>query len=754
MNAVPSDPGAPLRLALCGNPNVGKTSLFNGLTGARHRVGNYAGVTVELREADLRVDLRAELGAGAGPKLSEGRSVTIVDLPGTYSLTPVAEDEAVALRGLCGERIEGGDLDQRASPPDSVILVLDAANLARNLYLAVQVIELGLPLVIALNMIDVAAEAGIEVDPEVLSRELGVPVIPTIGRTGAGELALIRAAVIAADGEAPPSSTLLALRQRLLGASGDAAVDEALASLAAVASPAAARGLLGARAAGTIELLGASLAAVAAAEAIASDVALDAASALAIDRYREVDRLVAQLGLGRAPGGDRASSSSAPAMDRSERLDRVLTHRFFGLLIFIAVMGLLFTSIFAWAEPAMGLIEALIGWLSGGARGILGDGVFTDLVVDGVIAGVGNVLVFIPQIALLFLFVGLLEDSGYMARAAFLIDRLMAKVGLHGKAFVPLLSGYACAIPAIMGTRTISSWRDRLVTILMIPYMSCSARLPIYVLLIAALFPTDQAVGPFNIGGLILLGMYLLSTISALAVGAIYKRTILRSPTPPLVLELPPYRLPRLRNTLLLVYDRTMDFVRQAGTVILAMTVVLWALLSFPKPPASADAPGPTATTEAADRADAAELADAADAAIVHSFGGRVGLAIEPALTPMGQDWRIGIAILGSFAAREVMVSTLGLVYGIEGADDDDRPLREVLRSAENDEGGRRYTPLGGLALMVFYVYACLCMSTVAVVRRETRSWRWPIFMFLSMTIFAYVAAVAVYQAGLLLGYG
>jgi len=747
MNAATSTatsrPREPLRLALIGNPNVGKTSLFNRVTGARQRVGNYAGVTVELREADLRAGLRAELG--------EGRSVTIVDLPGTYSLTPIAEDEAVALRGLCGERVGDGERPGR-KPPDAVILVLDATNLARNLYLAVQVIELGRPMVIALNMIDVAAEAGLEIDPEVLSRELGVAVIPTIGRTGEGHYALVRAALLAAKGEVSPTPTLIALRQRLLAGCGEAGVDGALASLAGVASPVAARSLLGARAAGTIELLGASPEVVAAAEAIDRDVALDAASALAIDRYREVDRLVAEFGLGRhrALGGDGASTSSAPAMDRSERLDRALTHRVLGLLIFVAVMALLFTSIFAWAEPAMGLIEELISWLSGGARGLLGEGIFTDLVVDGVIAGVGNVLVFIPQIGLLFLFVGLLEDSGYMARAAFLIDRLMAKVGLHGKAFVPLLSGFACAIPAIMGTRTISSWRDRLVTILMIPYMSCSARLPIYVLLIAALFPAEEAVGPFNIGGLILLGMYLLSTISALVVGAIYKRTILRSPTPPLVLELPPYRLPRLRNTLLLVYDRTMDFVRQAGTVILAMTVVLWALLSFPKPPAPVDAPSTGPTIEAVSAVDPAE---AAEAAIVHSFGGRVGLAIEPVLTPMGQDWRIGIAILGSFAAREVMVSTLGLVYGIEGADDDDRPLREELETAENDDGGRRYTPLGGLALMVFYVYACLCMSTVAVVRRETRSWRWPIFMFLSMTIFAYIAAVAVYQVGLLLGY-
>ncbi|MCA9638382.1 MAG: ferrous iron transporter B, partial [Myxococcales bacterium] len=313
----------------------------------------------------------------------------------------------------------------------------------------------------------------------------------------------------------------------------------------------------------------------------------------------------------------------------------------------------------------------------------------------------------------------------------------------HGKAFVPLLSGYACAIPAILGTRTISSFRDRLVTILMIPYMSCSARLPIYVLLITALMPSDERVGPFTVGGLVLLGMYLLSTASAIVVGAIYKRTILRSPTPPLVLELPPYRLPRLRNTLLAVTDRTMDFVREAGTVILAMTVILWALLSFPRPP--------EAPAEAGAKVEV--VAGAEDAPIVHSIGGRVGVAMEPLLRPMGQEWRVGIAILGSFAAREVMVSTLGLVYGIEGADDDDRPLREAMREAREPDGSRRYTPLRGLALMVFYVYACLCMSTVAVVRRETRSWRWPIFMFVSMTTIAYVAATLTFQVGRLLGF-
>ena len=460
-----------------------------------------------------------------------------------------------------------------------------------------------------------------------------------------------------------------------------------------------------------------------------------------IARYAEVDRVLAAIGHGAGDG--------APAMDRSARIDGVLTHRFWGLLIFLLVMAALFQSIFSWAEPLMGVIEVGIAWLSGQVKAGLGPGLFTDLLSEGVIAGVGNVLVFVPQIALLFLFIGLLEDTGYMARAAFLIDRLMARVGLHGKAFVPLLSGYACAIPAILGTRTISSFRDRLVTIMMIPFMSCSARLPVYVLLISALFDADATVGPFSQASLILLLMYALSTVSALAVGAIYKRTLLRSPTPPLVLELPPYRLPRVRNTLLHVYDRTSDFVRDAGTVILAMTVVLWALLSFPR------LPGPAVQVDAIELVSPTEQVAPTEqpSPIEHSIGGRVGKAMEPLLTPMGQDFRMGIAILGSFAAREVFVSTLGLVYGIEADDEDNVPLRKALKDAKAPDGRPRYTPLSALALMVFFVYACQCMSTLAVVRRETRSWRWPALMFVSMTVLAYVMAVLVFQVGRALGY-
>lgn len=686
----------PLRVALAGNPNVGKTTLFNALTGARHKVGNYAGVTVETREGRVTAHYR------------QPRPVAILDLPGTYSLTPIAEDEAVAFRCLVGA--EG-------QPPDVVALVLDAANLARNLYLAVQLLELGRPLVIALNMMDVAAAAGAPVDPDALARALGVPVVPTVASTGEGAALLVE--VLCSIKHV--SEDMSPVRARLLA--------RAPALPAPLSDDPRWRWLVAAAAAGTLDLSDASAEERASLAAVDPATLTAAAHAQVIARYHEVDALLAEIGF------TAAQRERAPAMDRSAAIDRVLTHRVFGLAIFGVVMAAIFTAIFSWAEPVMGLIERLITWLSGHVSSALGPGVFTDLVTEGVIAGAGNVLVFVPQIALLFLLLGLLEDSGYMARAAFLIDRLMARVGLHGRAFVPLLSGYACAIPAILGTRTITDSRDRFATILMIPFMSCSARLPIYILFISALFPADDRVGPFTVGSLMLVGLYALSTASALVVGAIYKRTLLRGPTPPFVLELPPYRLPRVRNTLLHVYDRTADFVRQAGTVILAMTVVLWVLLSFPRPP-EADVSGPD------------------DSPIQHSIGGQIGKAMEPALAPMGQDFRMGIAILGSFAAREVMISTLGLVYGIEADDDDPTPLRDALREARDPVTGEpRHTPLRGLAAMIFFVYACQCMSTIAVVRRETRSWRWPLLMFTTMTALAYALAVLVYQVGRALGY-
>ncbi len=697
------------RVALAGNPNVGKTSLFNALTGARLKVGNYAGVTVETR---------------SGHVATPGGAVTLLDLPGTYSLTPISEDEAVAYRCLAAS-----DHDP---PPDAVLLVVDAANLARNLYLVMQLIELGLPVCIALNMMDVAREAGLELDPEALADCLGVPVVPTVARTGEG-IPELRTALAScrtwSKGDPSRRTRLLADHAPKLDDTDNTPGERAeifTTALDTVVDTVRRRWLLAAYAADTLEFLICTSNEREALRAVDRTRAEQNTAAWIERRYTEVDAVLNSINYGKG------QPSQAPAMGRSERIDRILTHRVWGLLIFVGVMALLFQSIYTWATPLMDVIEALMGGLADAIKTSIGPGLLTDLLTEGVIGGVGNVVVFVPQIALLFLFLGLLEDTGYLARAAFLIDRIMARVGLHGRAFVPLLSGYACAIPAIMGTRTISSFKDRLVTMLMIPYMSCSARLPVYLLIIAALFPAEQRIGPLTVGGLMLLLMYVLSTISALVIGAIFKRTILKSPTPPLVLELPPYRVPRLRNTLLHVYDRTGDFIKGAGTVILAMTVVLWALLSFPKPPPDAPADTP---------------------AISVSIGGKVGQAMEPVMAPMGQDGHMAIAILGSFAAREVFVSTLGLVHGIEGADDDDAPLRQVIAEAKKPDGSPRHTPLSGLAVMVFFVYACQCMSTLAVLKRETKTWRWPLFAFVSMTALAYFLAVAVFQVGRLLGY-
>lgn len=687
---------APRIVALAGNPNVGKTSLFNVLTGSRHRVGNYAGVTVERRDGDVST------------KLGASQPLVVVDLPGCYSLTATSADEAAAHATLVGA---AGD------PPTAIIAVVDATNLPRNLYFVLQLRELGLPMIIALNMIDTARELGLPADADALADRLGLPVIPTSARSGDGVRELVAAIgklpERATPSLVPPESSMTELRDALRGTGGDGA---------------RARWVVATAAAGGLHEHGGTAAEQDAIAKLDPAKVLRAAVQLAELRYHEVDRVLD----GMLTQGDTA----APAMVTSERIDAVLTHRVWGLGAFALVMATIFTAVFTWAQPFMDAIEWLVGVASASTTDALGPGLLTDLLTQGVIAGVGNVIVFVPQIAMLFLLLGALEDSGYLARAAFIMDRMMARLGLHGRAFIPLLSGYACAVPAILGTRTITGFKDRLVTILMIPYMSCSARLPIYSLVIGALFVVDPDEPGANVQrALILLGMYALSTISALAVGFVAKRTILKSPTPPLVLELPPYRLPRLRNTVLLVYDRTMDFVRNASTVILSLTIVLWALLSFPRDETGAGQGGPTK--------------------ISASYGGRVAQSMEPVLEPMGQDWRMGVGILGSFAAREVLVSTLGLVYGMEADEEDPAPLREAIRNERNPATGKpQHTALSGLALMVFFVYACQCMSTLAVVRRETRSWGWTAFMFFSMTAIAYVAAVLVFQIGRALGYG
>ncbi len=697
-------------VALAGNPNVGKTSLFNLLTHSRHRVGNYAGVTVERLEGDVAAEFTPAV------------PITIVDLPGCYSLTTTSSDEAVAHDLLVGAA---------GRTAAAIVVVVDATNLSRNLYFVLQLRELGTPMVVALNMSDAARSLGMPADPDRLAAALGVPVVATSGRSGDGLPALV-AAIAALPETCAPSLVAVPAGTDDTRHISAQVLAEALAALGG--DDARSRWLVCTAVATAGEVPGATAAEQSALETLGPHRMGRAATALIALRYAEVDRVLG--GVRGDDGGAARRDDDAPALAASDRIDAVLTHRLWGLLAFGLVMGLVFTAVFTGAQPFMDAIEAAMGWLSASIADALGPGLLTDLVTEGIIAGAGNVIVFVPQIAMLFLFLGMLEDTGYLARAAFLMDRLMSRLGLHGRAFIPLLSAYACAVPSILGTRAISSFKDRLVTILMIPYMSCSARLPIYSLVIGALFVTDADTVGANVQRAgILLGMYVLSTCSALAVGFVAKRTLLRSPTPPLVLELPPYRLPRLRNTALTVYDRTMDFVRNAGTIIVAMTIVLWALLSFPRDATGAGGEGPTD--------------------IGASYAGRAAQTLEPGLAPIGQDWRMGIGIIGSFAAREVLVGTLGLVYGMEAQDDDPVPLREAIRAdVDPQTGAPRHTPLSGLALMVFFVYACQCMSTLAVTRRETGSWGWTVFMFVSMTSIAYLAALLVFQGGRALGFG
>lgn len=704
-----------MRVVLAGNPNVGKTSLFNRLSGARQRVGNYAGVTVERRTCELQLN---------------GRHLTLVDVPGAYSLTPVAQDERIAYQEIAGD-VDG--------VPDLVLVIVDASSLARNLYFVHQIAELGVPYVVVLNMIDVAERRGNLVNASALSSALGVPVVPTSAQNGDGVAQLKE--LLSSISVDPSTKARSSWGQRPLPLSSPAVqgcfdhLSERLSFSADATFAGPAYGWICAAAAtrgqSESQLTNAEdLRAQAISELGGLDEAMvhEAAEAIVDGRYAQVDALLAQLS-GAAP---KSGKQNEPT--RSDRIDAVLTHSLWGPLVFFVVMGLLFQAMYSGADPLVGLIESLVAWGQGAVAESLGQGMLSELLRDGVIAGVGNVLVFVPQIALLFFGIGILEDSGYMARAAFLSDRVMSKVGLNGRSFLPLLSGYACAIPAIMGTRSLSNFRVRLVTMLMIPYTSCSARLPIYFLLLGAFFPVEDKLWGFvSKGSLVLLGIYMLSLVSALIVGWMLRITVLPGSKPPLVLELPPYRRPRLPNVLRQVWERVKDFCRDAGTIILCFSILLWGLLSFP-------------------RQELEDQAGSRPAAIEQSYAGRFGRSLAPALEPMGQDWRVGVGIVGSFAAREVFVSTLGLVYGIEDSGEEDSTLKSKLANAK-DEGTQkpRYSPLSALALIVFFIYSAQCMSTLAVLKRESRSWKWPIFAFVSMTLIAYLGALAVYQGGLMI---
>lgn len=612
-------------LALVGNPNTGKTALFNALTGARQKVANYPGVTVERKE-------------GLVPTSSGDFS--LLDLPGTLSLDAKTLDEEVTRKVILGE--QAGE-----RVPQAIICVADATNLRRNLAFILEIKDLGIPSVLALNMHDLAHAAGIVLDLETLSRELGMPVVPTVAVKNRGLGELVRHAL-----------------QIVTNANASSA--------RAPWSPPQ-----------------------------PDDVRR---------RFAEVDRILA------AVVRDRGQLP-----EWSARLDRAVLHPFWGNVFLLALLFLMFQSIFSWAEAPMDAIESGIGMLSQWASSILPAGVVASLVTDGIIAGVGSVLVFLPQILILFLFILLMEDSGYMARAAFLMDLTMKRVGLHGRAFLPLISSHACAIPGVMSARTIENPRDRITTILMAPLTTCSARLPVYTLLIAAFIPDRQIGGVFNLQGLVMMGLYLTGIVSALVTGFALKRTLLKGEPPVLLMELPTYKIPSVQNVSLGLYERGKTFVKRAGTMILAITMILWFLASYPKPPLDADATTP---------------------AIHYSYAGRIGHAIEPLIRPLGFDWRVGTSLVPGFAAREVMVSALATVYAIE-----DEGAETALATRLASE----WTLATGLSLIAWYIFAPQCLATLAVMRRETNSWRWPLLSFAYMLGLAYLASFVVYHVTLYL---
>jgi ferrous iron transport protein B len=654
-----------LTVALAGNPNAGKTTLFNSLTGLKQKVANYPGVTVERKEGVWKL----------------GRETAkLIDLPGLYSLDATSLDEQIAREVLTGEM-------QVEEKPDVIIAVVDATNLERNLYLVTQLFDYGIPVVIALTMVDIFEKQKHQIDTEKLSKLLQAPVIQVTAssRRGRDELA------------------------------------EKVCELA-----------------GTTPGIPAEL--------TPSDEVGENGHIFA--RYNFISNAVQET----------VKHNDLEEHNFSEKLDRILTHKFFGLLILVAVLLIVFQTIFSWATLPMDLMEKGFGALGDLARANLPPGVLADLAVDGIIAGVGGVLIFLPQILLLFLFISILEDSGYMARAAFLLDKLMSRVGLHGKAFLPLMSSFACAIPGIMATRTIEDRRDRLATILIAPFMSCSARLPVYALMISAFFTGQTVLGFISLGAVLMLAMYALGIIVAVIVAFILKRTVLKSPPPPFVMELPPYRVPNVRTILQNMITRSGLFIKRAGTVILAISIILWALMYFPRPAAIAPAPATIAQQPAADEA-VLEPPDAAKADegehLRSSYAGKLGRLIEPVIEPLGFDWKIGVALIASFAAREVLVSTLSIIYNV-GKDDTEgsETLISAIRDAKTDSGRPVWTPLTALTLMVFFVLAIQCMSTVAIVRRETNSWMWTLFMVGYMTGIAYLAAFLTYQGGKLLGFG
>ncbi len=709
------------RIALIGNPNTGKTSLFNILTGMRQRVGNYSGVTVEEKTGTWQLPL--------------GQEVELIDLPGTYSLSANSLDERVAVDVITGHGMGG-------TAPDLLIVVVDVENLRRNLFLASQASELGVPMVIALNCWDVAEKKGLQIDSKLLEQRLGVPVVPTIAKRKSGTIELAKAAEHALESRPilirpkwpePVVKAIQTLHEELVTQRGESLIDGELQRLLfdrkssvkeRLKTPASEHEPI-------IE---------AAREQLYKD-GFQPDAAESTLRFRFLNPLLNDV-LERQAAMKRRS--------KSESIDQLLLHKFWGLLVFMGMMYVVFQSVYTWAGPVMDLIEGAVGWVQGIASdALVSTPMLQSLIADGIIGGVGAFLVFLPQILVLFFFISLLEASGYMARAAFLMDKLFQWCGLNGKSFVPLLTSFACAIPGIMATRTINDTKARLITILVAPLMSCSARLPVYLLLIGAFI--EPKYGP-NVAGATLFAMHFIGALVAAPFAWALNKTVNKGRKPtPFVMELPHYRVPQVKLTLHRMYESGKEFVVRAGTVIFAMTIIIWALLYFPRPTGfskdiAEQNPG-LSDTVLQQKIDAAYLEQ--------SYMGRFGKFVQPVFAPAGYDWKITVGVLASFPAREIIISTLGITYALGGeVDEESDDLRSTLSNAKWENGPRAGEPVFNipvaLSIMVFFALCMQCGATIAVIAKEL-SWWWAAGSFAALTSVAWIAAVLVYQIGMLL---
>lgn len=696
------------KIALLGNPNSGKSSLFNQLTGLNQKIGNFPGVTVDKRSGICA--------------LPDGTSAEVIDLPGIYSIYPRSLDEQIVAEVLLDHHSE--------TTPDKIVVTADATNLKRGLLLLTQITDIGLPTILALNMMDLVAKAGINYDLKKLSQRLGVPVVPINARNGVGldELKKVLSQPLTApqksvfniwdDAKAPVKE----LREKT-GIDNDYEAYQFLEQPKSLKFLSKEKQLVVDQIRSSYNFFPGKF-----------------QGAETIQRYSIIQDLLNEVIL---------KTADHSWKNYSGKLDRVMTHKVWGYLIFFAILFLIFQAIFAWATVPMDYIDAQFANLSSYLSNILPDGPLTSLLTDGIVPGIGGILIFIPQIAILFAFISVLEESGYMARVVFLMDKIMRKFGLNGKSVVPLMSGVACAIPAIMATRTIDNWKERTITIFVTPLMSCSARLPVFTILIALIVPNQTALGFFNLQGLALMGMYLLGFLAAIGSAWVMKFLIRVKERSYLIMELPTYRVPKWSNVGYTIIEKTKAFVLEAGKVIMAISIVLWVLASYGPGDKLANARENVLNESQNLRLTEQGLEDRIAAyKLEHSYAGIIGKAIEPVIKPLGYDWKIGIALITSFAAREVFVGTMATIYSIGSvSDEDNATIKTRLKEEINpDTGGPRFTPAVGFSLLIFYTFAMQCMSTLAVVYRETKGWKWPALQLAYMTSLAYACAFAVYQ--------